>query len=81
MSDSSQGIPSDFYTQLAAEEDPYPSIHRLRAEDPVHKTNLGFWFVTRYDDVKSLFNDPRLSHLSCALHEQDILVLSILLDE
>jgi cytochrome P450 len=39
-------------------DDPYPFIHRLRAEDPVHWTPFGFWFVTRHDDVKRLFNDP-----------------------
>jgi cytochrome P450 len=39
-------------------DDPYPFIHRLRAEDPVHLTPFGFWFVTRHDDVKRLFNDP-----------------------
>jgi cytochrome P450 len=39
-------------------DDPYPFIHRLRREDPVHLTPFGFWFVTRHDDVKRLFNDP-----------------------
>ena len=39
-------------------DDPYPFIHRLRREDPVHQTPFGFWFVTRHDDVKRLFNDP-----------------------
>ncbi|HVN36723.1 MAG TPA: cytochrome P450 [Myxococcota bacterium] len=39
--------------------DPSPQLHRLRAEDPVHFVeSLGFWFVTRHDDVKQLFNDP-----------------------
>jgi len=39
--------------------DPTPQLHRLRAEDPVHFVEpLGFWFVTRHDDVKRLFNDP-----------------------
>ena len=27
-------------------DDPYPFIHRLRREDPVHLTPFGFWFVT-----------------------------------
>jgi cytochrome P450 len=39
-------------------DDPYPFIHKLRREDPVHLTPFGFWFVTRHDDVKRLFNDP-----------------------
>jgi cytochrome P450 len=40
------------------QEDWLPIIHRLREEDPVHFVpGLGFWFVTRYDDVKRLFTD------------------------
>jgi cytochrome P450 len=58
MGETTTALPADFYLQLAAAEDPYPLIHRLRAEDPVHRTPLGFWFVTRYDDVRRLFNDP-----------------------
>jgi cytochrome P450 len=39
--------------------DPAPLVHRLRREDPVHfVAPLGFWFVTRHEDVKRLFNDP-----------------------
>lgn len=39
--------------------DPYPFYHRLRAEDPVHRTPLGFWVLTRYDDVVTLLRDQR----------------------
>jgi cytochrome P450 len=46
--------------------DPYPIIARLRIQDPVHFVpGIGFWMVTRYDDVRRLFtdddvtNDPR----------------------
>ena len=39
--------------------DPAPQLHQLRADDPVHFVEpLGFWFVSRHDDVKRLFNDP-----------------------
>jgi cytochrome P450 len=41
--------------------DPYPTYHRLRAEDPVHKSPLGFWILTRYDDVVSTLRDPRFA--------------------
>lgn len=40
--------------------DPYPMYHRLRAEDPVHHSPLGFWVLTRYDDVVAALRDPRL---------------------
>jgi cytochrome P450 len=40
--------------------DPYPTYHRLRAEDPVHHSPLGFWILTRYPDVMAMLRDPRL---------------------
>jgi cytochrome P450 len=49
----------DLFLELVDAEDPAPLLHRLREEDPVHFVEpLGFWFVTRHDDVKRLFNDP-----------------------
>jgi cytochrome P450 len=41
-------------------EDPYPTYHLLRSEDPVHHNPLGFWVLTRYDDVVAALRDPRL---------------------
>ena len=40
--------------------DPYPTYHRLRAADPVHRSPHGFWVLTRYDDVVSVLRDPRM---------------------
>jgi cytochrome P450 len=40
---------------------PYPTYHRLRAEEPVHRSPLGFWVLTRYDDVVAALRDPRLA--------------------
>ncbi len=41
--------------------DPYPLMHRLRAEDPVHwNERIGGWMLTRYDDVVNGYRDPRL---------------------
>ncbi len=39
--------------------DPYPTYHRLRTEDPVHHSPLGFWVLTRYEDVVAVLLDPR----------------------
>src|SRR5262245_42710415 len=39
--------------------DPYPTYHRLRSEDPVHQSPLGFWVLTRYEDVVSVLRDAR----------------------
>ena len=35
-------------------DDPYPSLHRLRARDPVNETPVGIWRLTRYADVSRL---------------------------
>src|SRR5438093_11857121 len=41
--------------------DPYPMYHRLRREEPVHHSPLGFWVLTRYEDVVAALRDPRLA--------------------
>ena len=39
-------------------ECPYDFYRRVREEAPVHQTPLGFWVVSRYDDVMSVVRDP-----------------------
>jgi cytochrome P450 len=39
--------------------DPYPFYRRLREQDPVHQSPLGFWVLTRYDDCVTALRDPR----------------------
>jgi cytochrome P450 len=42
-------------------DDPYPTLHRLRNEDPVHWSDpLQAWLLTRYDDVLAAHTDRRL---------------------
>jgi cytochrome P450 len=41
---------------------PYPVLQQLQDDDPVHWSDaLNAWLITRYDDVRSALNDPRLS--------------------
>ena len=50
---------SDPFLEMLAADDPSALLHALRASDPVHFVEpLGFWLVTRHDDVKRLYNDP-----------------------
>jgi cytochrome P450 len=39
--------------------DPYPFYHRLRETAPVFKTPMGFWLLTRYEDIASSLRDRR----------------------
>jgi cytochrome P450 len=46
-------------------EDPYPFFARLREQAPVCKVvteGLSVWLVTRYDDIRDVLSDPRLSN-------------------
>ncbi len=39
--------------------DPYPTYERLRAEAPVHQSETGTWFLSRYDDCSFVLRDPQ----------------------
>jgi cytochrome P450 len=41
----------------AFRDDPYPSLHRLRAVEPVNETPVGIWRLTRYADCVRLLHD------------------------
>ncbi len=41
---------------------PYPFYELLREQDPIHwDEEMGFWTLTRYDDIASLYTDERFS--------------------
>lgn len=42
--------------------DPYPHYAALRERDPVHRSALGLWILTRHADVAAFFTDKRLEH-------------------
>lgn len=43
-------------------QDPYPLFARMRTQAPVHwNPSVKGWFVTRYDDVRTVLRDPRFS--------------------
>lgn len=44
--------------------DPYPTYRDLREHDPVHRSQLGFWALSRYEDVVWAQRDPRLGRFS-----------------
>lgn len=40
--------------------DPYPAYRRLRETDPIHRSPLGFWVISRHEDVAGIQRDPTL---------------------
>jgi cytochrome P450 len=44
----------------ALRADPYPLYRRLRDEDPVHRSPLGFWALSRYADIVVLQRDTSM---------------------
>jgi cytochrome P450 len=44
--------------------DPYPHYRRLRELDPVHRSPLGFWVLSTYEDVVAAQKDARLGLVS-----------------
>ncbi|MFJ8229904.1 cytochrome P450 [Streptomyces sp. NPDC094448] len=49
--------------------DPYPAYRRIRAEEPVHYSQMygGSWGIFSLDDVTELLRDPRLTNDRAAL--------------
>ncbi|HUN51705.1 MAG TPA: cytochrome P450 [Candidatus Sulfotelmatobacter sp.] len=39
--------------------DPYPTYHRMRALDPMHRSPLGFYVASRHEDVSFTLRDKR----------------------
>lgn len=40
-------------------QDPYPTYRRLRQQDPIHWSPLGFWMLTRFEDIELVHRDRR----------------------
>jgi cytochrome P450 len=62
-----------FYNPLDPEvhANPYPHYRRMREQDPVHRSPLGFVVLTRYADIDAVLRDPRFGH---AMDETSVLL-------
>ena len=38
-------------------KNPYPQLKALRDEEPVYRSPIGFWMLTRYDDINTALRD------------------------
>ncbi len=55
---SAAGCPVHHGFEPFDQRDPFPAYAELRAEEPVmFDERVGYWVVTRYDDIKAVFED------------------------
>ena len=59
-------------TDADARRDPYPYYAWLLRNDPVHRGAHGFWYVSRYDDVRSVLTDHRFTRTGIRDFWQDL---------
>lgn len=54
-------MPVQSFTPDAAgmRADPYPTFEWLRENDPVHRAELGYWVVSRHEDVRGVLMDRK----------------------
>ena len=56
--EKAQGCPVHHGYQPFDMHDPFPSYARLRADEPVmYDERVGYWVVSRYDDIKAVFDN------------------------
>ncbi|MGH7805338.1 MAG: hypothetical protein ACREQJ_13400 [Candidatus Binatia bacterium] len=53
--------------------DPWATYAELRREDPVHRSALGMWVLTRYDDVAATLRDPRFGTAGFGIRQETML--------
>jgi cytochrome P450 len=58
--DDAEAVFTKLFLTPEGRADPYPLYHRLREAAPVHRTKMGMWLLSRYDDCWAAMRDPRL---------------------
>jgi hypothetical protein len=67
---SSSMIPANPFDRRAR-SDPYPVYLFMRTVEPVHRSQVGFWILTRYADCKAVLDDSRWSRGADRIFEPD----------
>jgi cytochrome P450 len=58
--DAAEAVSRQLFLTTEGRTDPYPLYRRLRELGPVHRTDMGLWLLSRYDDCWAALRDPRL---------------------
>ena len=67
---SADAIFTQLFLTAEGRANPYPLYHQLREAEPVHRSTLGMWVLSRYDDCWAALRDPRLGKSYAAQIEQ-----------
>src|SRR5271163_3171551 len=60
-----KSFPTEIDPTLPGHPDPYPLLHRLRIDDPVHFSDfINGWVLTRYADAIAFLRDRRFSRVA-----------------
>ncbi len=51
-------------------EDPFPTYHRLRRTDPVHRNSDGTYYITRYADVSQIYRTKSMKSDKTAMYRR-----------
>jgi cytochrome P450 len=60
LRDDAEAVFTTLFLTPEGRANPYPLYHQLRQTAPVHRTKLGMWVLSRYDDCWAAMRDPRL---------------------
>ena len=58
--DDAEAVFTKLFLTPEGRANPYPLYHQLRQTAPVHRTKMGMWLLSRYDDCWAAMRDPRL---------------------
>jgi hypothetical protein len=58
MSNDADAIFAKLFLSAEGRADPYPLYHQLPQTAPVHRTKLGIWLLSRYDDSSPRWELP-----------------------
>jgi cytochrome P450 len=56
---AAEAIAQQLFFTPEGRANPYPLYHQLREANPVHRTTMGLWLLSRYDDCWAMVRDPR----------------------
>ena len=58
--EAAEAVSKRLFFTAEGRANPYPLYDELRGLSPVHRTEMGLWLLSRYEDCWAALRDPRL---------------------